>query len=119
FLKETLGSKVDKVELSRRLRSSPAAIVQPQWGMSPQMERFMRAQAVAMGQSEELDGMPGGASTAILELNPTHPVVRQLDLLVKTQPGAEATREYAQLLYEVAAVTSGYEIADPAAFARR
>ena len=42
FIKEALGAKVDKVEVSTRLTSSPSALVQPQWGMSPQMQRFMQ-----------------------------------------------------------------------------
>jgi heat shock protein beta len=119
YLKEVLGAKVDKVELSQRLTSSPSAIVQPQWGMSPQMERFMRAQAVALGKEEEMMGMNGGASTAILEINAKHPVILKLAQMVSRARDAEATADYAQLVYEVAAVTSGYEIAEPAAFARR
>lgn len=79
----------------------------------------MKAQAVALGQEDQLAGMPGGSSTAILELNAKHPVVAKLAELVSSQKEAPSTLEYAQLLYEVAAVTSGYEIADPAAFARR
>jgi len=43
FLKSTLGARVDKVAVSTRLTSSPSALVQPQWGMSPQMQRFMKA----------------------------------------------------------------------------
>jgi len=47
YLKSVLGSRVDKVKVSARLEESPSALVQPQWGMSPQMQRFMRAQAAA------------------------------------------------------------------------
>ena len=45
YLKETLGMQVDKCEVSARLTKAPCALVQPQWGVSPQMQRFMRAQA--------------------------------------------------------------------------
>lgn len=45
FIKKVLGKAVDKVDVSSRLTSSPSALVQPQWGMSPQMQRFMKAQA--------------------------------------------------------------------------
>ena len=37
--KQVLGDGVDKVTVSSRLTSSPAALVQPQWGMSPQMQQ--------------------------------------------------------------------------------
>ena len=32
-------------QVSARLTKAPCALVQPQWGVSPQMQRFMRAQA--------------------------------------------------------------------------
>ena len=49
YLKEILGMQVDKCEVSSRLTKAPCALVQPQWGVSPQMQRFMRAQAAAAG----------------------------------------------------------------------
>mmetsp|Transcript_11839 Transcript_11839/g.31824 ORF Transcript_11839/g.31824 Transcript_11839/m.31824 type:complete len:783 (+) Transcript_11839:3-2351(+) len=116
YLKDTLGGAVDKVEVSKRLTSSPAALVQPQWGMSPQMERFMKAQAVAMGQPE---AMGSTASTAILEVNADHPVLAKLEGLVRDDRDSADAKDYAQLVYDVAAVTSGYEIANPTAFAQR
>merc|ERR1719217_1217519 len=74
YLKSVLGAKVDKVAVSSRLTTSPSALVQPQWGMSPQMQRFMKAQAAATGQD---DGMMGGMASN-LEINPTHEVVTKL-----------------------------------------
>ena len=61
---------------STRLTSSPSALVQPQWGMSPQMQRFMKAQAAATG--DDLGGLGGmGGMAATLELNPAHAAVRK------------------------------------------
>ena len=117
-VKAALGDKVDKVEVSSRLTSSPSALVQPQWGMSPQMQRFMKAQAAATG--DDLGGLGGmGGMAANLELNPAHAAVRKLKGLVAADANATSTRDYATLLYDVAAVSSGYELADPAAFAAR
>jgi len=56
FLKATLGAKVDKCEVSSRLTKSPSALVQPQWGVSPQMQRFMQAQAAASGGDDPMMG---------------------------------------------------------------
>jgi len=113
FVKEALGTKVDKVEVSTRLTSSPSALVQPQWGMSPQMQRFMKAQAAAGGGADPM----GMGMAANLEINPTHPVVLKLKGMAADP--TESARQYAELLYEVAVVSSGYEITDPAGFARR
>jgi hypothetical protein len=78
YLKTVLGSRVDKVAVSTRLTSSPSALVQPQWGMSPQMQRFMKAQAAATGQDESMMG--GMASN--LEINPAHEVVSKLKSMI-------------------------------------
>jgi heat shock protein beta len=120
FLERAVGPAVERVELSRRLTASPAAIVQPQWGMSPQMERFMRAQAVALGKEDEMLGSMGAqGSTAILEINANHPVIAKLAALVAADAESPEALQFGMLVYEVAAVTSGYEIADPGAFAKR
>ena len=117
FLKATLGSRVDKVAVSSRLTTSPSALVQPQWGMSPQMQRFMKAQAAATGQD---DGMMGGMASN-LEINPTHEVVTKLKGMLDEDGKAtsDAASGYAELLFDVAAISSGYELTDPSAFAKR
>jgi len=114
FIKDTLGDSVDKVEVSSRLTSSPSALVQPQWGMSPQMQRFMKAQAASSGG--DMTGMMSGMS-ANLELNPTHAAVLKVKGMI--EDSAAGAEDYARLLYEVAAVSSGYEVQDPAGFAKR
>merc|ERR1719375_2263582 len=56
-----------------------------------------------------------------LEINPNHEVVSKLKGMLDEdgKPTSEAAPEYAELLYDVAAVSSGYELSDPAAFAKR
>ena len=44
WLKSALTGKVTKVEVSTRLTDSPAALVQGAYGMSPTMQRYMKAQ---------------------------------------------------------------------------
>jgi heat shock protein beta len=114
YLKEVLGMQVDKCEVSARLTKAPCALVQPQWGVSPQMQRFMRAQAAAAGTDEMDMGMASN-----LEINPKHPAVLKLKGLVETERESTATRDFASLVFDVAAVSSGYEIKDTSAFATR
>ena len=112
------GDRVDEVEVSSRLEASPSALVQPQWGMSPQMQRFMRAQAAAQGTE---DAMMAGMA-ANLEINPKHAVVARLQAMVGKGGDGKAdgaAKGFAELLYDVAAVASGYELTNPGAFARR
>jgi heat shock protein beta len=106
------------VEISTKLTDSPAALTQGAYGMSPTMQRYMRAQAVASGQEDMLGSM-GQMNQATLEINPTHPIVLKLKNLFTSAPEAKPTKDFAYLLYEVAALASGYSIDDPAAFASR
>jgi len=60
-----------------------------------------------------------GGMAANLEINPSHPVVTKLKEMAAGGDASGAAAQYAELLHEVAIVSSGYEIADPSAFAKR
>jgi len=117
YLETELVDKIQSVKVSTLLTESPAALVQGAYGMSPTMQRYMKAQSVATGSP---DSMPnGGMNQAILEINPKHPIVSQLDDMIKSDKEVEETKNFATLLYDVAAMKCGYEIEEPAAFASR
>merc|ERR1719424_2267733 len=54
-----------------------------------------------------------------LEINPKHPAVLKLKGMVAAERDSPATKDFASLVFDVAAVSSGYEIKDTAAFATR
>uniref|UniRef100_A0A7S2SVX7 Histidine kinase/HSP90-like ATPase domain-containing protein n=1 Tax=Rhizochromulina marina TaxID=1034831 RepID=A0A7S2SVX7_9STRA len=116
--KELKSRDVQKVEVSMRLTDSPAALVQGAYGMSPTMQRYMKAQAVAAGEMEGLGGF-GNLNQATLEINPDHPIVSKLKTMVDIAPESGSTKSYATLMYDVAALASGYSIEDPSDFATR
>lgn len=121
FLESSLAGKVSRVKMTDQLAgSSPAALVQGAYGMSPTMQRYMKAQTVASGGSDA--GMMGSMSQAVLEVNPSHPIVQDLEAAIKENGDGEdneSARNSAVLLYDVAALTSGYDIEDSADFAKR
>jgi heat shock protein beta len=51
WLKKLLGDKITGVNTSARLKSSPAALVQSEYGMSPTMQRYMKAQMTSQVQN--------------------------------------------------------------------
>jgi molecular chaperone HtpG len=115
YLEVLLKDKVQKVVVSDLLTDSPAALVQGAYGLSPTMQRYMRAQAVAAGQS--MSNMP---SNTVLEVNPKHPIVRDLERQRQEQSNESAECErFALLLYDVAALTSGYDVENVKGFAQR
>lgn len=116
FLETTLSGQVQKVTVSDLLTDSPAALVQGAYGMSPSMQRYMKAQAVAAGSEVgDLDNM----NKVCMEINPTHPIVKELETMVKGDKESEATKDFAMLLFDVAGLTSGYEVNDMSSFAKR
>merc|ERR1719158_1590185 len=73
WAKETLGAKIEKAVVSNRLLETPAIIVSSQYGWSTNMERIMKAQT--MGNQDKSQQM---VSQKTLEINPAHPIIREL-----------------------------------------
>ena len=112
FFKSTLGSKVSKVVLSKRLTSTPSALVSTAYSYSANMERIQKAQTLSQG----LD--PFMMSKKVLELNPTHELVLELLDLVNSDPEGQLAADMAQLLFDTAALHSGYDLDDASVFAQ-
>ncbi|CAN1838720.1 Heat shock protein 90-5, chloroplastic [Linum perenne] len=75
WMKQQLGDKVAKVQVSKRLSSSPCVLVSGKFGWSANMERLMKAQA--LGDTSSLEFMRG---RRILEVNVDHPIVQDLNV---------------------------------------
>ena len=120
YLQTLLTDKIQRVKVSTELTDSPAALVQGAYGMSPTMQRYMRAQAVAGGGDAN---MLNGMNKAVLEINPNHAIVKDLDRMVKARDSNSKDdadlEEFAMLLYDVASMTSGYEVSNMRSFAQR
>ena len=77
WMKQQLGDKVAKVQVSNRLSSSPCVLVSGKFGWSANMERLMKAEA--LGDTSSLEFMRG---RRILEINPDHPIIKDLNVRV-------------------------------------
>ncbi|KAA8529284.1 hypothetical protein F0562_033917 [Nyssa sinensis] len=75
WIKQQLGDKVAKVDVSKRLSSSPCVLVSGKFGWSANMERLMKAQT--LGDTSTLEFMRG---RRILEINPDHPIIKDLNV---------------------------------------
>lgn len=108
FLKETLSETVKDVIPSSRLVESPACLVNDDDGASFNMEHILRS----MGQ----DVPP---MKRILEVNPEHPVIRNLERMLSEGASREELKDYAFLLHDQCILAEGGQVPDPAAFGRR
>jgi len=117
WLKKVLGERVQKVQISDRLVDSPATLVQGEWGMSPMMQRYMKSQTTSSASDSAF--AIGSRNQAILEINPTHTVIKRLKNAQETAPDSDETEDMVMMVYETAALIGGYTIEDAGEFAKR
>lgn len=117
WFKRLLGKEVEKVSISNKLDDDPVFILTSQYGYSAQMEKINRAQAFA-NQEKAASYM---LAKKTLELNPHHPVIKELLQRVKAAQAAgeevdAETGEYGTLLYNMGMLNSGFLIENPVDF---
>lgn len=100
-LTEVLDDVVKEVRLTNRLTESPACLVADENDAGANLERIMKA----MGQDAP-------TSKPILELNPEHPIIKQLNV------ESDAFEDWAQVLFDQAALSEGAQIKDPANYVK-
>eukprot|EP00918_Siedleckia_nematoides_P042455 GHVU01092655.1.p1 GENE.GHVU01092655.1~~GHVU01092655.1.p1 ORF type:complete len:514 (+),score=107.79 GHVU01092655.1:455-1996(+) len=104
------AADLQKVVVSRRLTSSPAVLVQGDFGLSPTMQRYMKQQAAVQGAAADAYG--GQLNQGVMELNINHPVIRHLKQKVDEDPESEVAKQRGRLVYQIAALAGGYGVAD-------
>jgi molecular chaperone HtpG len=104
-IKLALGDKVESVVVSKKIESQPAIISNPM-GMSANMERIMRAQALSSKNSDPM--MMSFFNKKTLEISPTHPLIIKLNESIN----GDGFSELVNVVYESALLSSGYQIED-------
>jgi len=118
WLKEVaLKDRIEKAVLSQRLTRSPCALVASSYGWSGNMERIMQSQAYAKAKDPTQDFYATQKKT--LEINPRHPVVKELLRRVEADQADQLAANSAQLLFETATLRSGFQLKDTLSFADR
>ncbi|RID50919.1 hypothetical protein BRARA_H01617 [Brassica rapa] len=113
--KESLaGENVDDVKISNRLADTPCIVVTSKFGWSANMERIMQSQTLSDAKKQAY--MRG---KRVLEINPRHPIIKELKDRVASHPEDKSVKETAQLMYQTALIESGFILNDPKDFAGR
>ncbi|XP_056138651.1 endoplasmin-like [Lampris incognitus] len=114
---KALKDKVEKAILSQRLTNSPCALVASQYGWSGNMERIMKAQAYQTGKDISTNYYASQKKT--LEINPKHPLIKQLLKRVNDNADDQTASDLAVVLFETATLRSGYQLVDTKAYGER
>ncbi len=102
WLKDTYGSKVEKVTISTKLTSSPCVVTTGQYGYTANMERIMKAQTFSDGGNKEYL-----MAKKTLEVNPRHPIIKELATRSKDAPEDKALVDLANMMLDSALLVSG------------
>lgn len=100
-LQEVLTESIKEVRLTNRLTESPACLVADETDPGANLERIMKA----MGQDAP-------TSKPILEINPDHDIIKKLDV------ENASFEDWAQVLFDQAALSEGAQIKDPAKYVK-
>jgi molecular chaperone HtpG len=105
WMTETLQDNVKEVRLTARLTTSPACIVGDANDVTPTLEKMYRAMGQELPQIKR-----------ILELNPDHALVTSLR--DAHAAGRDGVAETTELIYGIALLAEGGELADASRFTR-
>jgi len=113
--KDHLKNRISKVEISLNLLRSPCAISAVSYGYSANMERIFKAQALHPEDQADISMR----STKVFQINPKNPIMKELKNMLITNEKTETLPDIIELLYDTAALQSGYMLDDAPKFARR
>ena len=107
--KEALGDDVRDVRSTERLTDSAVCLVAGEGDMDLHLARMLKRQG----------HMDIPIAPRILELNPSHPLIKSLSAQVDDVTKREALNDMAYLLLDQAHIIEGEAVADPVLFSQR
>jgi molecular chaperone HtpG len=113
-MKEILGESIEEVIVGERMVNSPASLVTTEYGWSANMQRIMKAQVLRDSQMSSF--MMGKKK---MEVNASHPIMIELKKKFLENENDRTIKDLVWLIYDTAALTSGFSLQDPVTFAGR
>jgi len=112
---EALKEHILRAEISERLTSSPCALITSKFGWTANMQRIIQSQTHSKSQDMQRDYYLNQKKT--LEINPRHPLIKELLRRVEDNPADATAKDMALMMYNTATLRSGYMLKDTVDFA--
>merc|ERR1719284_2249611 len=112
---DALKDHILRAEISERLDKSPCALITSRFGWTANMQRIISSQTHSKTQDMQRDYYLNQKKA--LEINPRHPLIKELLRRVEDNPSDESAKEMALMMFNTATLRSGYMLKDTVAFA--
>lgn len=113
---DALKDQVAKATVSERLSDSPCALVASMFGWTGNMERLALSNAHQKADDPQRGYYLSQKKT--LEINPRHPLMKELLKRVNDDPSDPTAKEMAVMMFRTATLRSGYMLRETSDFAK-
>jgi heat shock protein beta len=113
---DALKDQIAKATISERLSDSPCALVASMFGWTGNMERLAVSNAHQKSDDPQRSYYLNQKKT--LEINPRHPLMRELLKRVNDDPSDPTAKDMALMLFRTATLRSGFMLRETADFAQ-
>ncbi|XP_032680763.1 endoplasmin [Odontomachus brunneus] len=117
WLNDNMKDHISKAQVSERLTDSPCALVASMFGWTGNMERLAISNAHQKSDDPQKSYYLNQKKT--LEINPRHPLIRELLRRVELDSTDKVAKDIAMMMYQTATLRSGYMLKETATFANR
>merc|ERR1712115_336246 len=114
---DSLKDHILRAEVSERLTDSPCALITSRFGWTANMQRIIQSQTHSKTQDMQRDYYLNQKKA--LEVNPRHPLIKELLRRVEDNPADESAKNMAVMMFNTATLRSGFNLKDTVNFAEQ
>merc|ERR1711950_2418 len=111
---DALKDHILRAEVSEQLESSPCALITSRFGWTANMQRIITSQTHAKSNDMQRDYYLNQKKA--LEINPRHPLIKELLRRVEDNPDDAIAKDMALMMFNTATLRSGYMLRDTVSF---